>query len=49
MSCSGVDSCARSLMSSPEIVRSDAKTDWNLKETVRAKLRPRIKQLLLKG
>lgn len=31
-----------------EIVRKDAKTDWNLKETVRAKLRTRIKRLLLK-
>ncbi len=31
-----------------EIVRNDAKTDWNLKETVRAKLRTRIKRLLLK-
>lgn len=31
-----------------EIVRHDAKTDWNLKETVRAKLRTRIKRLLLK-
>jgi type I restriction enzyme R subunit len=31
-----------------EIVRSDAKTDWNVKETVRAKLRTRIKRLLLK-
>lgn len=30
------------------IVRNDAKTDWNLKETVRAKLRTRIKRLLLK-
>lgn len=31
-----------------EIVRRDAKTDWNVKETVRAKLRTRIKRLLLK-
>lgn len=31
-----------------EIVRNDAKTDWNVKETVRAKLRTRIKRLLLK-
>ena len=31
-----------------EIVRQDAKTDWNVKETVRAKLRTRIKRLLLK-
>lgn len=31
-----------------EIVRSDAKTDWQVKETVRAKLRTRIKRLLLK-
>ncbi len=30
-----------------EIVRKDAKTDWNVKETVRAKLRTRIKRLLL--
>ncbi|MFZ1285447.1 MAG: type I restriction endonuclease subunit R [Candidatus Phosphoribacter sp.] len=30
-----------------EIVRSDAKTDWQVKETVRAKLRTRIKRLLL--
>lgn len=30
------------------IVREDAKTDWNVKETVRAKLRTRIKRLLLK-
>lgn len=30
-----------------EIVRRDAKTDWNVKETVRAKLRTRIKRLLL--
>ena len=31
-----------------EIVRSDAKTDWQVKETVRAKLRTRVKRLLLK-
>lgn len=31
-----------------EIVRRDAKTDWNVKETVRAKMRTRIKRLLLK-
>ncbi len=31
-----------------EIVRNDAKTDWQVKETVRAKLRTRIKRLLLK-
>lgn len=31
-----------------EIVRHDAKTDWQVKETVRAKLRTRIKRLLLK-
>jgi type I restriction enzyme R subunit len=31
-----------------EIVRSDAKTDWQLKDQVRAKLRTRIKRLLLK-
>ncbi len=31
-----------------EIVRRDAKTDWQVKETVRAKLRTRIKRLLLK-
>lgn len=31
-----------------EIVRNDAKTDWQIKETVRAKLRTRIKRLLLK-
>ncbi|MEV0570195.1 type I restriction endonuclease subunit R [Dactylosporangium sp. NPDC050588] len=30
------------------IVRRDAKTDWQIKETVRAKLRTRIKRLLLK-
>ncbi|MGW4091722.1 type I restriction enzyme endonuclease domain-containing protein [Nocardia sp. NPDC004750] len=30
------------------IVREDAKTDWNVKETVGAKLRTRIKRLLLK-
>lgn len=30
-----------------EIVRNDAKTDWQVKETVRAKLRTRIKRLLL--
>ena len=30
------------------IVRNDAKTDWQVKETVRAKLRTRIKRLLLK-
>lgn len=30
------------------IVRNDAKTDWQLKEQVRAKLRTRIKRLLLK-
>jgi type I restriction enzyme, R subunit len=30
-----------------EIVRKDAKTDWQVKETVRAKLRTRIKRLLL--
>lgn len=30
-----------------DIVRRDAKTDWNVKETVRAKLRTRIKRLLL--
>ncbi|MCL1841798.1 MAG: DUF3387 domain-containing protein [Propionibacteriaceae bacterium] len=29
------------------IVRNDAKTDWQVKETVRAKLRTRIKRLLL--
>ncbi|WMY80007.1 type I restriction endonuclease subunit R [Citricoccus sp. I39-566] len=31
-----------------EIVRNDAKTDWNVKESVRAKLRTRIKRLLLR-
>ncbi|GAA4411352.1 type I restriction endonuclease subunit R [Fodinibacter luteus] len=31
-----------------EIVRNDAKTDWQVKETIRAKLRTRIKRLLLK-
>jgi len=31
-----------------EIVRRDAKTDWNVKEQVRAKLRSTIKRLLLK-
>jgi type I site-specific restriction-modification system R (restriction) subunit len=31
-----------------EIVRNDAKTDWQVKETVRAKLRTRIKRLLIK-
>jgi type I restriction enzyme, R subunit len=31
-----------------EIVRNDAKTDWQLKDQVRAKLRTRIKRLLLK-
>lgn len=31
-----------------EIVRNDAKTDWQVKEQVRAKLRTRIKRLLLK-
>ncbi|GAA1093916.1 type I restriction endonuclease subunit R [Nocardiopsis metallicus] len=31
-----------------EIIRNDAKTDWNVKETVRAKIRTRIKRLLLK-
>ncbi|MDR1806696.1 MAG: type I restriction endonuclease subunit R [Propionibacteriaceae bacterium] len=31
-----------------QIVRHDAKTDWQVKETVRAKLRTRIKRLLLK-
>lgn len=31
-----------------EIVRSDAKTDWQLKDQVRASLRTRIKRLLLK-
>jgi type I restriction enzyme R subunit len=30
------------------IVRADAKTDWQVKESVRAKLRTRIKRLLLK-
>ena len=30
------------------IIRRDAKTDWNVKETVRAKLRTSIKRLLLK-
>jgi type I restriction enzyme R subunit len=30
-----------------EIVKRDAKTDWQVKETVRAKLRTRIKRLLL--
>ncbi|MFQ6226276.1 type I restriction endonuclease subunit R [Nocardia sp. NPDC002869] len=30
------------------IVRNDAKTDWNVKETVRAKMRTRIKRLLLR-
>jgi type I restriction enzyme R subunit len=30
-----------------DIVRRDAKTDWQVKETVRAKLRTRIKRLLL--
>ncbi len=30
-----------------EIVRRDAKTDWQVKETVRTKLRTRIKRLLL--
>jgi len=29
-----------------EIVRRDAKTDWNVKEQVRAKLRTTIKRLL---
>lgn len=32
-----------------EIVRNDAKTDWQVKETVRAKLRTRIKRLLLQN
>lgn len=31
-----------------EIIRRDAKTDWNVKEQVRAKLRATIKRLLLK-
>ncbi len=31
-----------------EIVRRDAKTDWNVKETVRANLRTTIKRLLRK-
>ncbi len=31
-----------------DIVRNDAKTDRQVKETVRAKLRTRIKELLLK-
>ncbi|SPT53266.1 Type-1 restriction enzyme R protein [Actinomyces bovis] len=31
-----------------DIVRRDAKTDWNIKEQVRAKLRTTIKRLLLK-
>lgn len=31
-----------------EIVRRDAKTDWNVKEQVRAKLRSTIKRLLLR-
>ena len=31
-----------------EIVRNDAKTDWQVKETVRAKLRTRIKRLVSK-
>lgn len=31
-----------------EIVRRDAKTDWNVKEQVRAKLRSTVKRLLLK-
>lgn len=31
-----------------DIVRRDAKTDWNVKEQVRAKLRSAIKRLLLK-
>jgi type I restriction enzyme R subunit len=31
-----------------DIVRKDAKTDWNVKESVRAKLRATIKRLLLK-
>lgn len=31
-----------------DIVRRDAKTDWNVKEQVRAKLRATIKRLLLK-
>jgi type I restriction enzyme R subunit len=31
-----------------DIVRRDAKTDWQVKETVRAKLRTRIKRLLLR-
>ena len=31
-----------------EIVRRDAKTDWNVKEQVRAKLRATIRRLLLK-
>lgn len=30
-----------------EIVRNDAKTDWQVKESVRAKLRTPIKRLLL--
>lgn len=30
------------------IVRRDAKTDWNVKEQVRAKLRSAVKRLLLK-
>ena len=30
-----------------EIVRSDAKTDWEVEETDRVKLRTRIKRLLL--
>ena len=31
-----------------DIVRNDAKTDWQVKESVRAKMRTRIKRLLLK-
>jgi type I restriction enzyme R subunit len=31
-----------------EIVRRDAKTDWSVKEQVRAKLRATIKRLLLR-
>lgn len=31
-----------------DIVRNAAKTDWQVKEQVRAKLRTRIKRLLLK-
>jgi len=30
-----------------QIVRNDAMTDWRVKETMRAKLRTRIKRLLL--